>query len=236
MKYCGKCLCLSALPEEIQPFTPHSYFSQASRFGRTCILFQLWLRAASFISAAIILPPTYLIYCQLALTGSPQPKPHISSPPGPKNCQFWQCGNEQGNKHPLFLLAPHGGILTSKLTLREAINSGTSRNWWMGAPTPCLLGRSGWGQCPQGRQHHAKWDWGSQHISRDVMSAWWKSWQQAGKLWAVPSIPMGPTSTHLWVQQTGSPSLGCKSEHHCIWGILCRFLLLRTHLSGETNW
>lgn len=73
MDNCGKCLCLSALPEETQPFIPCSYFSQTSRFGKTCILYQLWLRAANLISAAIILPPTHLINCQLALTGSPKP-------------------------------------------------------------------------------------------------------------------------------------------------------------------
>lgn len=52
MDCCGKRLSLSALPAETQPFTPQSYFSEACRFGRTRILFQLWLRAANLICAA----------------------------------------------------------------------------------------------------------------------------------------------------------------------------------------
>lgn len=49
--------------------SPHvAYFSQASRSGRTHILFQLRLRAANLISAAIILTPRHLIRRQLALT------------------------------------------------------------------------------------------------------------------------------------------------------------------------
>lgn len=107
--------------------SPHrAYFSQVSRFGRTRILFQLRLRVANLISAAIVVPPRHLIYCQLALTGlCPTAQSPSFQPPGPKGCQFWQCGNSQENKRPLLLLAPHGGILTSELMLQD---SGISRN------------------------------------------------------------------------------------------------------------